>query len=175
VLDVAGYRAAQVVRSTVVQRRITIADLEAPCVPESGVEAGDVWIIHLAGSHGTNNVAPDETADVDHAMLKTRPRVQRSDAEWIFDRHPAALCSDNRRSSRGRHRTSWIRRILHHGSSALRNGDREMFQTTQLARGLRERRRLRGSVRVGALNIAWDRQPAERAGNQVSRITEEPP
>lgn len=117
---------------------ITVEDLEGTRRAE-GVELapGDVWLIHTGWIAWYERQGPD----VRQALAVIRdlrlPGLECSEAmaEWIFDHHPAALCSDNPALE------AWPppdflapEGFLHHwliGRFGMAIG--EMFQTTHLA------------------------------------------
>ena len=98
-LDVAGYRAAQG-RPIDCDARdvISVADLEGTVRAQRvELKTGDVWIIYLGWIEWYEQQTPQKKQQLAiTAMLKT-PGLECSEAmaEWIFDRHPAALCWDN--------------------------------------------------------------------------------
>jgi len=139
VLDVARYRSALGrPLDCDASDHITVADLEGTCrVQKVELKPGDVWIIHVGWIDWYEQQPPQKKQLMANiAALKT-PGLECSEAmaEWIFDHHPAALCSDNPALE------SWPppnfldpQGFLHHwiiGRFGMAIG--EMFQTTHLA------------------------------------------
>ena len=139
VLDVARWRAAQgrpIDCNT--SEPITVADLEGTRRAQK-VEftPGDVWIIHLGWVAWYEQQPPQKRQQMTNTATLKTPGLECCEAmaEWIFDRHPAALCSDNPALE------AWPPPnfmnpdgFLHHwiiGRFGMAIG--EMFQTTHLA------------------------------------------
>jgi kynurenine formamidase len=99
VLDVARWRAAQgrpidCNASDV----ITVADLEGTARAQNvEFRPGDVWIIHLGWVEWYERQTPQKLQQMANMAGLRTPGLECSEAmaEWIFDHHPASLCSDN--------------------------------------------------------------------------------
>jgi kynurenine formamidase len=99
VLDVARVRASQGRPLACGERsEIGIHDLEAT-LRAQGVElrAGDVWLIHTGWISWYGQQSPQQRQRLSVLEHLRTPGLACSEAmaEYIFDHHPAALCSDN--------------------------------------------------------------------------------
>ena len=99
ILDVGRYLAAQGRPLDCGERTdITVDDLEATRRAQ-GVEfqAGDVWLIHTGWVSWYEAQSPDVRQALSVTQNLKTPGLQCSEAtaEYIFNHHPAALCSDN--------------------------------------------------------------------------------
>jgi hypothetical protein len=160
VLDVARWREAQGRPiDNDASDPITVQDLEGT-VAAQGVtlQPGDVWIIHTGWVQWYEQQSPQKHAAMAvTATLKTPGLVCSEEmAAWIFDRHPASLCSDlpalecwpppNFMAPDG---------FLHHwiiGRFGMAIG--EMFQTTHLASDCAQDGTYEGLFVSAPLNIA---------------------
>jgi len=139
VLDVARWRAAQGrPLDCDASDAITVADLEGTLQAQrTELKPGDVWILHLGWVEWYERQGPRKRAEMAVTANLRTPGLECSEAmaEWIFDHHPAALCSDNPALE------VWPppnftdpEGFLHHwiiGRFGMAIG--EMFQTTHLA------------------------------------------
>jgi kynurenine formamidase len=139
VLDVARWRASQgrpLDCST--NDTISIADLEATLRAQKvETRPGDVWIIHTGWIAWYEQQTPAKRAELAITATLKLPGIACSEAmaEWIWNRHPAALCTDCPALE------AWPppdfttpHGFLHHwiiGRFGMAIG--EMFQTTKLA------------------------------------------
>jgi kynurenine formamidase len=139
VLDVARWRANQGrPLDCSASSAITVDDLEGTRRAQNvEFQPGDVWLIHTGWIAWYEQQTPQIRQNLTVMKSLTIPGLQCSEAmaEWIFDRHPAALCSDNPALE------VWPppnmvdpEGFLHHwiiGRFGMAIG--EMFQTTHLA------------------------------------------
>ena len=138
-LDVARYRASQGrPLDCATDDKITVDDLESTRRAHNvELRAGDVWLIHRGWVAWYEQQTPRTRQQLAVTANLRTPGLACGEAmaEWIFDRHPAALCSDNPALE------SWPppnftdpEGFLHHwiiGRFGMAIG--EMFQLTQLA------------------------------------------
>jgi kynurenine formamidase len=139
VLDVARWRASQGRPIDCgASSAITVADLEATRRAQSSTfRPGDVWILHSGWIAWYEQQTPQKRQELSITATLHTPGLECNEAmaEWIFDHHPAALCTDNPALE------VWPppdfthpEGFLHHwiiGRFGMAIG--EMFQTTQLA------------------------------------------
>ncbi len=160
VLDVARYRASQG-RSLDcgASDPITIEDLEETRrAARVELRPGDAWIIHTGWVAWYEQQSPPKRQQIAVAGMLNAPGLECTEAmaEWIFDRHPAALCSDNPALE------CWPPPnyldpdgFLHHwiiGRFGMAIG--EMFQTTHLAADCAEDGVYEGFFVSAPLNVA---------------------
>lgn len=139
--------------------RITVADLEGmQRAQQLDLRPGDVWIIHTGWVAWYETLSPIERRQLAVTPALKIPGLECSEAmaEWIFDRHPAALCADNPALE------AWPPPdflnpdgFLHHwilGRFGMAIG--EMFQTTHLAADCAQDRVYEGFFVSAPLNIA---------------------
>lgn len=77
---------------------ITVADMEGMVAAQKiDLRPGDVWILHMGWVAWYETLNP-----LERRVLATTPGMKtpgldngEAMAEWIFDRHPAAICADN--------------------------------------------------------------------------------